>query len=183
MQDNIIMRERLIVQTSLLIAFILLVGLTKNWLSLSYLPFLYGALIGALMPMLDHLVYVYGLHPEELTSQRVRAYFSKGNIVAGTNLLMTSFSERTKLILHTAHFQIIFVIVSFLIVSSGASVFGRGVVLAFLLHLVVDQIIELNDKGNIDGWFSVLPITLTKTQQIWYVAANSVALFVFGLLL
>ncbi|MCS7091981.1 MAG: hypothetical protein NZM26_01365 [Patescibacteria group bacterium] len=185
------MKERLIVHTSLFFALLLLVGLFKQWFS-SYelsslyrviLPFLYGAIIGSLLPYLDHLIYVYGIRPEELTSQRVRGYFSKGNLVSGIKLLFASHDERNKFILHTAHFQLIFVLVSFWVVSSGASIFGKGVVVFFLLHLVVEQILQLNEKKNINNWFYAIPFDLSKKQQILYVGVNLVLVLLLALFL
>lgn len=181
------MKERLIIYVSLFFALLLLVGLFRQWFSVSYLSiylhFLYGAVVGFLIPYLDHLIYIYGIHPDELTSQRVKGYFSKGSLIPGIKLLIASHKERTKFILHTAHFQLIFVIVSFLLISSGVSVFGRGIVVFVLFNLVVEQILELNEKGNLDNWFYAFPFDLSKVQQIAYVVVNMVVLLVFALLL
>src|SRR5690348_12940926 len=78
-------------------------------ISLAYLAFWLGGLVGSILPDIDHIIYVYYLRPYEVTSQRVMYQTQKGNLMASWNLLSSTRSERTNLILHTILFQIIFV--------------------------------------------------------------------------
>ncbi|MCX7928719.1 MAG: hypothetical protein N2558_03485 [Patescibacteria group bacterium] len=185
------MKEKAITRTILFFVLLFLVSLFKRWffsfdLSTLYsfvLPFIYGAIVGYLLPYLDHLIYVYGICPNELTSQRVKAYFSKGNFLSGIKLLFLTHNERNKFILHTAHFQLILVMVAFWVVSSGGSIVGKGIVVFFLFSLVIQQLLELYEKRNINDWFCAMPFDLSKAQQVLYVGANLVLVFLLALFL
>jgi len=56
-------------------------------------------------------------------------------------------------------------------------------VLAFLLHLLVDQAIDFFEGGNFSAWFSKLPIELDEEQRKWYLGVNLVVLLVIILLM
>lgn len=98
-------------------------------------------------------------------------------------LLYETRSERRGLVFHTAFFQIIFFIVLFWFLTSSGSAFGIGLVLAFALHLAVDQLIDLNDLGNFDNWLKYSPWYLDygKAKIYWYITMS--LLLVFGFFL
>ncbi len=155
-------------------------SLTAN---LSYLPFLVGGIIGSILPDIDHLIYVYYLRPYEVTSQRVMYDVQKGNLRQTWNLLSATRGERVNLILHTVLFQILFLVLSFLVITSSASLLGRGLVLAFLLHLFVDEVLDLKANGNIANWLKNIAIELNNSQIKYYLTANFIVILIFGFLM
>jgi|SRR5581483_9841359 len=165
------------------IVLFVLISLLKGYLSFSFWPFWVGALIGTVLPDIDHIIYVYYLRPYELTSQRVMYQAQKGNLVQSWNLLASTRNERTDLILHSFLFQIIFVILGFLVMTSNGKLLGRGIVVAFLLHLFVDEIWDLRANGNLANWLKNFPIELDKTQLNIYLVLNFVVIFVYGFLM
>src|SRR5436189_229296 len=114
-----------------LILFII-ISLLRGFLNITFWPLWAGALIGTLLPDVDHLIYVYYLRPHEATSQRVMYQVQKGQLSQTWHLLSTTRSERTNLILHSILFQLLFIVLSFLAISSNGSLLGRGIVIAFL---------------------------------------------------
>lgn len=177
------MKKEIITHFSFLIALFIFISLVKGWFSLEYLPFWFGGLLGTLLIDVDHLIYIYFLRPHELTSQRVSNLVGKRQIKKMLNLLAVTRSERTNLIFHTAYFQIIFLVFAFLVITSSGSILGRGLVLAGLLHLFVDQVIDYLETGGIQGWFKELPVTLDKKQTHWYLVGSGLVLLIFGLFL
>ena len=151
--------------------------------NLSFLPFLAGGIIGTILPDVDHIIYVYYLRPYEVTSQRVMYDVKKGNLRESWNLLAATRSERTNLILHTVTFQLLFLLLSFLVITSSASLLGRGLVIAFLLHLFVDEVVDLRASGNLTNWFKNIPIQLDQTQLSIYLIVNFSAILLFAFLL
>lgn len=145
--------------------------------------FVGGGLLGTVLPDLDHLIYVYFLQPQDLTSQRVNYMVQKREIWPTLELLASTRSERKGLIFHTAFFQIILVVLSFLVISSSGSVFGRGLVLAFMLHLLVDELLDLLKIGNLDTWFSQWNMALEKEKYMFYWLANLFVLLIFAFVL
>lgn len=167
------MKKEIFIHFSLFFLFFVVVLFTKGFFNLSSWPFWLGGLIGTLLPDLDHLIYVYFLRPQELTSQRVSYMLGKRELVRSLELLASTRSERTKLIFHTAFFQIIFIILSFLIFTSSPSFFGRGLALSFYLHILIDQAVDLREIGNLDAWFRDFPINLDiqKQKVYWWLMA------------
>lgn len=175
-------RQLLIYLVSFLILF-LLISLSRQWFSPEFLPFFVGGLIGVLLPDVDHFIYIYFLKPHELTSQRAARMLSRGEVLSTLNLLITTRSERTNLIFHNAAFQLIFMAFSFFVISSSGSLLGRGLVLAFILHLLVDQYIDFQKLGNISHWTKSLEIKLDHNQSVFYWVAIGLALVFYGFLL
>lgn len=177
------MRKEIFIHFSFLVSFFIFVSLVKGWLNFSYWPFWAGGVLGTILPDLDHILYVFFLRPQEYVSQRFNHMIGQRDLWGSISLLAETRNERTKLIFHTALFQIIFLILAFLIVTSSGSIFGRGIVLAFLLHLTVDEVVDLMEMGSLENWFRQTPIVLNKNQINLYLAINVGILLLFGFLL
>lgn len=174
------MKKRLITHFTFVISLFALNSIVRGWLDIAFWPFWIGGILGTLLPDIDHLIYIYFLRPHELTSQRVSSMISKGDALKSAELLSATDEERHDLIVHTAYFQLLFLVFAFLVVTSSGSLLGRGIVLAFLLHLVIDQITDLIEKKNIDRWFLKIPVVLDERQKKWYVVLNLLALLLLG---
>lgn len=159
------------------IALALLVTVVKGLFSLEYVSFWLGILLGTMLPDIDHLLYVYYLRPHELTSQRTKRFIEQKNFKAVLDLLYNTRNERTSLVFHTAIFQIVFSFFSFYVISSTSNMFGRGLVLAFLLHLVLDQYLDFLEKKNIQNWFHNFEVNFNEKQAKYYIYS------MFGVLL
>ncbi len=140
------MKRQTFIYFSFLISFFLLISLYRNWLDFYYWPFWLGGIVGILLPELDHLVYVFFLNPHEVTSQRVRFLCKNRQFKRCAQLLLSTGQERIGLIFHTILFQAIFMALTFWVMTSSTSLFGKGIVLAFSLHLVIDQIDKKQPK-------------------------------------
>jgi hypothetical protein len=176
------MKKELTVHLSFAISTFIFISIFRRWISLSFVPFWFGGLVGTFLPDVDHLIYLFLLRPYELTSQRVSHLVGQGSFWRSLTLLAETRSERTKLILHTAFFQIIFLIASFLVITSSGQLFGRGLVLAFLLHLLVDQLIDLLEIDSLDNWFRGMPFSLDKEKALFYWLANLVVFLILAFL-
>jgi len=166
------------------VPFFILLTLVKGWLHLAYWQFWVGGVIGTILPYADHFIYVYFLAPHELTSQRVASYVTQRKIGSALDLAFATTEERSKLIFHRAYFQIIFLILTFWVVTSSGSLLGRGIVLAFSLHLIIDQMEELLRVKNLNSWFKELTFIplegLDNKKTLTYFGINLLALLLFG---
>lgn len=162
------MKKEIFIHFSFLISLFIFISLAKGWMNPSYWPFWIGGIVGNFLPDLDHFIYVYFLKPHELTSQRVIFMMGKRNLSRSFRLLAETRSERTKLIFHSRLFQIIFIVLAFFVVTSSGSLFSRGVILAFFLHLLVDQAVDLVETGNIDNWTGGYKLEISKNQTKAY---------------
>ena len=157
--------------------FTVLVIVAKGWFDISHLIIFLGAALGTILPDIDHAVYVFFLSPQELTSQRVNSMVGKRNFWEAAKLLAETRSERKELIFHTTFFQLIFILLTFFVITSSGSAFGRGLVLAFSLHLLIDQVVDLRQTGGISNWFYNSPLKIPEGRTRLYLWA------VFGVLL
>jgi len=159
------------------LGFCLLVLVVKGWFDFPYLILFLGAAVGTILPDIDHVVYIFFLSPQELTSQRVNSMVSKRDFWEAMRLLAQTRSERKELIFHTVFFQLIFLLLTFFVITSSQSVFGRGLVLAFYLHLLLDQVVDLRETGGISNWFYNSPLKIPEGKTRLYMW------IVFGVLL
>lgn len=176
------MRKEIFIHLSATVSLIVFVSLFKGWVDISYWQLWLGALLGTFLPDLDHLVYIYFLRPYELTSQRVGSLVAGRNFSGALSLLYTTRSERGKLVFHTVIFQLIFFALSFMILTSSGSLLGRGIVLAVLLHLVVDQLVDWLNTNLLTNWFRDVPFSFNQSQQKVYLLAASLLTLGFAFL-
>jgi len=176
------MKKEIFIHFAFLISFLIFVSLIKGYLDLSFWPFWVGGILGTILPDVDHFIYIFFLRPYELSSQRASSMLDRKNILATLQLLAETRYERTKIIFHTATFQLIFTVLAFWVLTSSGSILGRGLALAFLLHMLVDQIVDLTQTGNLATWFRNFPLILEgREKQYWL--ANLALLLIFAFLL
>jgi|SRR5688572_10267716 len=177
------MKRELFIHLAFWFAFFVFITLIRQYFSFSYWPFWVGGILGIFLPDLDHLIYVLFVKPEELTSQRVGYLIDKKDVKRSVELLYETRTERRGLIFHTIFFQIIFLVLTFWMMSSSGSLFGRGLVLSFALHLSVDQLVDLTELKSFNNWFKDLPFTLDLNKSKVYWMVTTVIVLVFGFLM
>ena len=176
------MKKELFVHTIFFVSLFLLITAFKSYFNVVYLYFWLGGLIGTILPDLDHLIYVYFLRPYELTSLRTQSLVQKGELWSTLNLLAITRSERRHLIFHTITFQAIFLLFGFFVLSSSGSLVGSGLVVAFLLHLLIDQLIDFLTLDHIQNWLYQLNFSLTREKTVFYLVFQLIVLLVFSFL-
>jgi len=134
------MRREIFIRLSFLISVLILVSIVKHWLSLAFWPFWLGGILGLFLPDLDHLVYIFFLGPQELTSQRVVYLIRNKNFRGAVSLLFDTRAERGDLVLHSNFAFVVILIFTFWMLTSSGSLLGVGLVLGMVVHLLVDRI-------------------------------------------
>jgi hypothetical protein len=173
------MKKEIVLHFIYAFVFFVLLSLIRGLFDLHYWPLWLGAIVGTILPNVDHLVYAYFLKPEELISQRITYLNQERNYPKAMEIMAESRYDRSGYVLHTAPFQVIFLVLTFLVTYSSSSLLGRGLVLAFSLHLLVDQFQDLMTTGELRRWFANTAIPLdVKSSKIYF----SVMTFVFLLL-
>ena len=162
------MKKELILHFIYMITFFLLVTLFRGWYSYIYWPFWVGGIIGTLLPDIDHLIYSFALNPQDHTSQRVAYLAKEKNVKKAVEILSNTRYDRGKPVFHTIYFQLIFLVLTFWVVTSSGTPFGVGLVLAFYLHLLIDQLVDYYEVGSISSWFDKLPLILEADRSRIY---------------
>ena len=162
------MKKELLTHLTSTLIFFAVLTLANRFFDFAYWPLWLGGVAGTFLADLDHLIYVYFLEPNDLNSQRFVYLRGQGNLYKAFDVLATSRHERTKLIFHTALFQVIFLVMTYLIVSTSSSLFAKGIVLAFFLHLLIDQLVDLLKLGSLGIWFRSVNLTINKEKSMFY---------------
>jgi len=174
------MKKELLLQFPFFLSLFILVSVFKGWFSFSYWPFWLGGIVGMLFPYLDHFLYVFLLRPYELTSQRVKFLFNSKRYKECLKLLIDTKFERVDLVIHSVYFQIIFTVLTFWVLTSSGSLLGRGIVIAFYLHLLVDQFKDYQYQGSVDRWFKNFQEIFDQKGKIYYLIIATLLLLVFA---
>lgn len=174
------MKKEAIIHFSSMVLFFIVLTVFKKYFAINYIFFWLGGVVGTLAPDIDHIIYLYR-HPHELTSQRVNYMLQKKEIIATFELMAMTRSERKALIFHTFLVQVIFLLLVVWVLTSSGSLFGRGLVLSFALHISVDQIVDLLKTENLSNWVGRFQIQLTKEQSTLVVIGFLVLLVFFAL--
>ncbi len=168
------MKKEIINHLLYLLGYLILIVILNSLYSLRYYPLLLGSLVGIFLPYIDHLLHIYFIAPQELNSQRIKYMISQKQFKEALLLLYETAGERVNLTFHTINFQIIFTVLTFWVVTSSGSYFGKGLTLAFFLSLFLQNLRKFLNKEVI--------LKDTDTTRIYFIA-QIVLLLVFGLLI
>jgi len=176
------MKRELFIHFSFWFAFFVFIAVLKHFFVLSDWQFWAGGLLGLILPDIDHIIYIYFVKPTDLSSQRINHLVGERKLWRSIELLYETRDERKGLIFHTIFFQLIFFVLTFLMLSSSSSILVHGLVLSFLIHLSVDQLIDLNDQKSLDNWSTYLPFKLDYKQSKNYWIISTAVTLLFGIL-
>jgi len=175
------MKKDLLLHITFWLAFFIFSTLIKGWISLSYINFWLGGLIGVLLPDIDYFIYSYFLKPKEKASLEIASSFSQKRLDKSLDLIATKYKNVSGLLVHSALFQLILLVSAFTIgISTG--LLGKGLILSFLLHLLIDEVQSLRSDQEFNRWFEVFPFNLTLEQKKLFLFANFISLFILILM-
>ena len=174
------MKRELFIHYSYWFGFFVLIALFKHYFALSAWGFWLGGIVGTVLPDIDHIIYFYFVGPQELTSKRFDYMAHNHKVKRMLELLYETRTERNGLIFHTIFFQIIFLVLTFWMLSSSGSLIGKGLVLAFALHLAVDQMVDTEEVGSLKNWMKNLPFSLDTKQTKTYLYVSALLLLLLG---
>jgi len=136
-----------------------------------------GGVVGFLFVFSDRLIYALASNPEEVLSIKIKELFGKGKLIDG---LALAFSEREKqkhLIMRSALFVVIWVVLAVFTATSVGSVFARGLVLGLGTHLIFDLIWDYRGGSrDVELWFWQVK-NINKMEIDWFVRISMVFYF------
>ncbi|KKQ85007.1 MAG: hypothetical protein UT08_C0011G0025 [Candidatus Woesebacteria bacterium GW2011_GWB1_38_8] len=174
------MKKDVLTHFTFAIALFTLITVFKGWLELTYLAFWIGGIIGTLLPDVDYLIHVYVLNPTDSESQKTSSLVSQKQFGKTWDLLTRARYGNSELLFHSVLFQILFWLFTFLVITSSGSLLAKGIVLAFSLHLIIDQASDLIETGTLEIWFKKMPFNLDAKQKKLYLVGNILLLIIFS---
>lgn len=106
--------------------------------TLSWVWFLVGAVVGVMILFLDRVVYVYS-YPNEQLSQTVMHHYGQKDYKSALAVLDLRRLEQNRLTFRSALFIAVWVPLSFFALTSTTGLFGKGVVMGLMLHILYDS--------------------------------------------
>lgn len=143
----------------ILVAVLLILSGWRLWqgqwvMGVDVLKWWLGAILGFLFVFLDRLAAMAVVNPDKILGIKLKEMWGKGKIKEGLMLLLADRDKQEKLIMRTALFLAVWVILALLSVTSVTSFGARGFVLGIGTHLVFDLIWDyFKDKERLSRWF------------------------------
>lgn len=138
------MKRYIVSHLPMAIGYGLLIALIKgNWLPwesselVRWLWFTIGTSIGVTLLYLDRIVYTYS-YPTDLLSQQFTNLTKQKLWGQALTILDARRDEQNKLTFRSALFIAVWVPLSFFALTSTSSLFGKGVVMGIMLHILMD---------------------------------------------
>ncbi len=104
---------------------------------LNWLYWLCGVIVGVLFLFADRIVYTYS-YPGAQISQQFAWYIKDKKYIKGLELLDDRRLEQERLTFRSALFMTIWVPLAFFALTSTTGLFGKGVVMGLMLHILAD---------------------------------------------
>ena len=109
-----------------------------DWMAmLSWLWWIGGVVAGVLVLFADRIVYTYS-YPGAQISQQFAWYIKEKKYLSALELLDIRRLEQERLSFRSALFMAIWVPLSFFALTSTTGLFGKGVVMGLMLHILAD---------------------------------------------
>lgn len=172
------MRKDVLTHFTFAIALFIIITVIKNWFDIMYVTFWIGGVIGTLLPDIDYLINVYVLNPDREESKVTADMVSQKRVAGVWERVAQARKGKTELLFHTIIFQLIFWVFAVYVLSSTGSLLAKGIVLAFALHLIIDQLTDLMETGSLSLWFAKAPFALDEHKQKIYLLLNILLIFV-----
>lgn len=110
-----------------------------EWLNLiSWVWWIVGVIVGVLILFLDRIAYTYA-YPSEQLSQYFTWYIKQKKYLSAFELLDSRRMEQERLTFRSSLFMVVWVPLSFFALTSTTGLFGKGVVMGLMLHILKDS--------------------------------------------
>lgn len=96
-----------------------------------------GVILGVLILFLDRVAYTYA-YPGEQLSQQFDWYVKQKKYLTALTILDSRRLEQEKLTFRSALFMVVWVPLAFFALTSTSGLFGKGVVMGLMLHILAD---------------------------------------------
>lgn len=136
------------------LAWLIAVSLLRWYLKWDLVWLWLGVLAGTFLLDIDHLIYWFYFRPEKQDSQLAKVLWQKKDFKGLILLLERYHDTHSRLIFHSFLFQIIFLVFTFYIFTSGGNLFVSGLVAGMNLHLLKDEWQEFlgGRKSHLKDW-------------------------------
>lgn len=142
--------------------------------NINLLWWLLGAMIGFLFVFFDRFAYNLISNSKETLGLRFKEVFDRRNFIEGMKPLLAERYDQKELVMRSAMFLVVWIVLAFFTATSVANFVARGFVLGIGTHLIFDLIYDFfYDKERLDIWFWQIKRTLEPEEKRWFVIVMS----------
>lgn len=139
---------------------------TGLYVNLGLLWWLLGAVIGFLFVFIDSFVFGLLTHPNEVWSDRLKAFFDKRNLKYNLEILLAENQEQKMQIMRSMLFLATWAVLGVLTMTSIVNDFSRGFILGIGTHLTFDFVYDyFYDRVRFDKWFWQIKRELSHEEK------------------
>jgi len=121
------------------------------------------------------VVYSIFSNPKGTFGLRIKELLNRKNIPERIRLLLAERYDQKELVMRSAMFIVVWIVLAFFTATSVANFFARGFVLGIGTHLMFDLIYDFtHDKERLDIWFWQIKRTLEPEEKFWFVVIAGV---------
>jgi len=165
------------------VVLLIVLTLIKRWFSYPYALVWLGVITGFYLPFVDNLFYAYVVRPEANISKNIRSLVSIRKIKQLVRYTNEVDGQQERSIIYSAYFQAVFLLLTYYILTSSGSLFGRGLVYGFSLRLLLEQVLQYMNTKELNKWFSEMSIVMDAHKTRVFLYANGLVLLVFTMML
>jgi hypothetical protein len=112
-----------------------------------------GLITGSFALDLDHIIYWLYINPNIEESRLAQVAIKKYDFTSIIKLLESTHKNHTNLVFHHFFFQVVLSLISIFVFTSSINVFVIGLIFALNVHLVVDELDDLqHNKEHLQNW-------------------------------
>lgn len=153
-----------------------LVTLLGGHFYFGFMLFWVGGIVGILLLYFDPLVSAYLTSTEAPFSQELKQMIGQKRFEEALKETFVQHQAQEQPLLHSALFQVALTLLAFYVVTSSGSLFGSGLVMGMVLHLVKEEVGESKNPERLNRmlfWNIHREIT-AKEQKIYLISIFTV---------
>jgi hypothetical protein len=145
--------------------------ITGRWLvGVGVLWWWLGGVLGFVFVFFDWLIQLAVMEPGRVFDVKLKNVFKKDNIKTGLASALEEREKKLRLVMKSALFLLVWLVMGFFVLSSVASPFGRGFMLGLGTHLMFDLAWDFfKTPEKLENWFWMIKRDILKEEKKWFV--------------
>ncbi len=129
-----------------------------------------GGVLGFVFVFFDWLIQLAVMEPSKVFDVKIKQVLKKENIKTGLVSILEEREKKSRLVMKSALFLLVWLVMGFFTLSSIANAFGRGFMLGLGTHLVFDLVWDyFKNRDKLNNWFWMIKRELDWEEKRWFV--------------
>ena len=145
--------------------------MTGQWtMGIGVLWWWLGGVLGFVFVFFDWLIQLMVMEPSKVFEVKVKEILKKGKIKSVSGSVLAERQKKLKLVMKSALFLFVWLVMGFFTLSSVAGAFSRGFMLGLGTHLMFDLVWDyFKAPEKLNNWFWMIKRRLGEEEKRWFV--------------